>query len=109
MARSVTYKIDLGFGYARNSSAEPKDNLIRKLVGDDASCIVGGNIAVLLANHQRRSSVFDVVQPALHRELARGHAEVAESQHGGIRRRRIPQSKSHFRRLSGNLQWVKAF
>jgi hypothetical protein len=41
--------------------------------------------------------------------LPAGDTEIAEGQHGGVGRRRIPHSERHLGRLAGHLQWIKAF
>ena len=68
-----------------------------------------GTSRILLADDQRRRRVLDVVEPALHGELAGGHAEVAEGEHGGIGRRRVPHAERDLGRLAGDLQGIKAF
>ena len=70
--------------------------------------VLGGDVRVLLAQHLRRGRVLDVIQPALHRDLARGRAQVAERQHGGIGRRNVPQPESHLGGFARNLQRIEA-
>ena len=87
VAGAVADEINFAFRDAGNAAAEAKNDFVGKFVRDQAGRVIGGNIGVLLAQDQRRGGVLYVVEPALHRDFACCHAEIAEGQHGGVGRR----------------------
>ncbi len=87
VAGAVADEIDFAFGDAGNAAAQAEDNFVGKFVGDEAGRVVGGNVGVLFAENLRRRGVLYVVEPALHGDFAGGDGEIAEGQHGGVRRR----------------------
>ena len=89
--------------YQWNAAAKAVDDFVGKLVGDEASCVIGGDIGILFAEYLRRSGVLNVVEPTLHGDFSGRDGKIAEGQHGGVGRRRIPDAESDFRRLAGNL------
>src|ERR1700679_1662814 len=103
VAAAITDKKYLAFGDALNPAAETVDDFVGKLVGDEASGVIGGNVGILFAENLGRGSVFDVVEPALNGDFSGGDGKIAEGQHGGVGRRRIPDSEGDFRRLAGDL------
>ena len=48
-------KIDFAFRDALDAAAQAEDDLVGKLVRDDAGGVAGGRILILLAQHLRRS------------------------------------------------------
>ena len=90
VAGALADKVNLGFGDPGYASAQAEDDFVGEPVRDHAHRIGGGIIGVLLAEHLRRRLILDVVEPSLHRDFAGGCAQVAECEHGGVRRRGIP-------------------
>src|SRR5260370_19151342 len=107
VAGAFADEVDLGFGDAWYASAQAEDDLVGKSVCDHARrvgrCVVG----VLLAEHLWRRLILYVVEPSLHRQLAGGRAQVAESEHGSVRRRGTPSRGIKFRRFPPFLQRIK--
>src|SRR5882757_3772219 len=107
---AVAHEINFGFGDAGNTSAQAEDDLVGKLVSDDANSVRSSVVVVLLAQHLRgRRCALDVVEPTLHLNLVRGYSQVAEGEHGGVRRRGNPVSCIQFGRLSGHLLGLETF
>src|ERR1035438_6644013 len=109
VAAALTDEIDFCFSDSLDASAEPEDDLVGKAVGDDSYCVGRGVVVILLAEHLRRGLILYVVEPSLHRNFATGRAQIAEGQHGGVRRRGIPRGKVNFGRLTRFLQRIKTF
>ena len=107
VAAALADEVDLGFGDAGYASAEAEDDFVGKPVGDHAHGVAGCVVGVLLAEHLRRLLILDVVKPSLHRDFAGGRAQVAEGEHGGIGRRRIPRREVDFGWLPGYLQRIE--
>ena len=105
---AAAHEVNLALRNAGNAAAQAEDNLVRELVRDDAGRVGGGRVLILLAQHLRRRDVLDVVEPALHGHVVAGHAQIAERQHGRIRRRRIPGLKLHVCRIARNRQRIEA-
>ena len=108
VAGAIADKINFALGDAGNAATQAEDDLVGELVGDDAGSIVAGNVGVLLAENLRRRRVLHVVEPALNNEFAGGDAKIAEGQHGGVRRRGVPDSEGDLGWLAGHLQGVEA-
>ena len=108
VAAAAADKIDLALGDSGNAAAQAEDNFVGKLVRDRAGRVAGRRILILLAQHLRRGHVLHVVEPALHGHAVAGHAQVAERQHGGIRRRRAPAFKLHIGRRAHLTERIKA-
>ena len=105
---AITYEVDLGFGDAGNTAAEPKDDFVGEFVSDDAGGVSRGSVSVLLAQHLRRGDVLDVVEPALNSHAIAADAEIAKSQHGCIWRLGVPGFKFHFCRISRDRERIEA-
>ena len=75
---------DLGFEDARDSAAEPEDDLISELVSDQAGVVVGCGFAVLLAEDLRVLLVVGIEEPSVHVEFAGCDGQVSEGEHGGV-------------------------
>jgi len=84
VAGAVADEINLTFSDAGDTPAKSGDDFIRKSMGDDAGRVVGGDVGILFADHQRRCRVPYVVEPPLHGEFARSDTEIAKGQHGGL-------------------------
>src|SRR5258705_1594121 len=110
VARALADKVNLALGDAGNSAAQPEDDFIGELVGDDADSLSGGIVVVLLAEHLWRGrSALDIVKPALDGYFVGGYAQITEREHGSVGRgRSAPVGCFQFRRLSWNLQRVEA-
>src|SRR5260370_40853941 len=99
VAGAFADEVDLGFGDAWYASAQAEDDLVGKSVCDHARRLGRGVVGVLLAEHLWRRLILYVVEPSLHRDLAGGRAQVAESEHGSVRRRGIPSRAINLRPL----------
>ena len=66
MAAAGADEIELGFGDAVDSAAEPEDDLVGEAMGDQAGVVVRGGLAILLGQHLRGLRILHVVEPALH-------------------------------------------
>src|SRR6202042_438122 len=65
VARAIADEINFAFRDAGDAATETKDDFVGELVSDKAGGIFGGDVAVLLADDQRRGRVLDVIEPAL--------------------------------------------
>ena len=90
VSAALADEIDLGFGNAGHAAAEAKDDFIGKAVRDYAGSFGRGISLYCLPSTCGDCLVLDVVEPALHHDFAGGHAQIAERQHGSVRRRGIP-------------------
>ena len=104
----VADEINLRLGNAGNACAQPKDDFVGELVGHQSRRSIAGRIGILLAQNLWGLRIFHIIEPALDGQLPRRDSQASESQHGCVGRRRVPREVVHLRRLTGNLQRIKA-
>src|SRR6185437_5322168 len=80
-AAAITDEDDLALGDAGDTTAEAEDDLVGKLVGNQASVVLSRLLAILFAQHLRRYVVLHVEEPAADSDLAASNTEVAERHH----------------------------
>src|SRR4029077_21061747 len=107
VAAAVADKINLALTNAVYAATQAENDFVGKLVSDETRRLLGGVVGILFSEHLRRATILYVEQPALHSDFAPRNRKVAECQHGGVGRGRIPCRKSDVRRLSRYLQWIE--
>src|SRR5438552_10630894 len=107
VAAAVADKINLALTNAGYTAAQAENDFIGKLVSDETRRLLGAVVGILFSEHLRSASILYVKEPALHSDFAAHYPKVAECQHGGVGRGRIPGRKSDVRRLSRHLQWIE--
>src|SRR3977135_3370305 len=100
VAAAVADKINLALTNAGYAAAQAENDFIGKLVSDETRRLLGAVVGILFSEHLRRSSILYVEEPALHGDFAARNPKVAECQHGGVGRGRIPGRESAGRRLA---------
>src|SRR5271169_2967519 len=105
---AVADEVELGLRNTLKASAKTENNLIGEAVRDEAGIVFAGFFTVLLAQDLRGLRVLDVKQPALHRQRAALHRNVAEGQHVGVGRRGVPVGQFDVLRSTGNGHRVEA-
>ena len=76
-------------------------------MSNDADLLRIGDVGVLLGKYLRIRGVLDVVEPALHDDVIRICRQVAEDQHGSVRRRRAPGFELDVSRRANLTQWIE--
>src|SRR5258708_9022566 len=107
VAAAVADKINLALTNAGYAAAQAENDFVGKLVSDETCRLLGGVVEILFSEHLRRASILYVEEPALHSDFAPRNPKVAECQHGGVGRGRVPGRKSNVRRLSRRFQWIE--
>src|SRR5882762_7601282 len=104
---AVADKINLALTDAWYASSQAENDFIGKLVSDESCRLLGGVVGILFSEHLRTGRILYVEEPALHGDFPPSNPKVAECQHGGVRRGRIPGRKGDVGRLSRHLQRIE--
>ncbi len=104
---AAMHKENLALCDSWNPAAQPENNFIGKFMRGYAGFLLSCRILILLAENLRRGDVLNVIEPALYRHVAAGHAHIAESEHGGVNGSRPPRREVHICRCADRAKWIK--